>query len=477
MSGGVEAGIKSENRIVAQPAAPSMRLSGFCGDEFVHFKGVDVLLEAPPRLYIDDYTILREVEDVTKMLEGDHCIVGVNFLHKLSHAVDAVVSTLTSWHIVPFYHHFVLLDSVASLSADGEPLNALGEPVRVIEFSDTVAGAWHKISSDGRAPLTLLRNAVSYFQAPAKLHTPPLRDYLPLGGRGVFIVDEQLTVEQRRRTAATARALVEEARRGNQPIYRVFSSNCEHLAWMLDQTSRRWVSPQVSHGLWKLFRLGLQGLSLVFLYIVHTTPHAQTYTHAACTTAFHLLSTVPVSAQTQVILVRTCVNLTSRRARGHIAPRDYDYLMAVEVCRACSVMALSVACLTFMPHLVWGTGYFRLACALSLAAHSLAQYAYSVVQLALCRVLLALGWGVPFARFDDVRDTPRDATRYATHHHDEDDDAGPPSTPPPRAQVPPPPRKQSVRQRKAAVGPAAGAGGAGQRPRSRRSPPRRIAMD
>ena len=406
-------------------------------DEHVRFRGFNLIHESPPQLYIDDYTLMREVSDVLKMREGDHCIVGVNLMHKLFRWSDAACNFLTSYHIMPFYHHFVLIDSVTSLSSVGEPLNACGQPCRVLEFSDTISGVWRKIVADGRSPPTLLRNAATYLRSPAKLHTPPLSDYLPLDGRGVFVVAEELSAEDRERTAAAARALAEQARSGRRPAYRVFSSNCEHLAWSVDTTSRRWISPQVCgtrarasfpltphplsshrtpsahtvvlsfqvpHNLWKLARLGLQALSLGWLYVLHVTPPSLTWTHTFAATSYHLLSTVPVGAQTQVILVRTCVNLKGRRARGSLAPRDYDYLMAVEVSRACFVMVLSVGCVCMMPRLVWDTGCFRLACSLSMCSHSLAQYLYSSVQIALCRLLLALGVGVPVARFDDARD-------------------------------------------------------------------------
>ena len=214
-------------------------------DEHVRFRGFNLIHESPPQLYIDDYTLMREVSDVLKMREGDHCIVGVNLMHKLFRWSDAACNFLTSYHIMPFYHHFVLIDSVTSLSSVGEPLNACGQPCRVLEFSDTISGVWRKIVADGHSPPTLLRNAATYLRSPAKLHTPPLSDYLPLDGRGVFVVAEELSAEDRERTAAAARALAEQARSGRRPAYRVFSSNCEHLAWSVDTTSRRWISPQV----------------------------------------------------------------------------------------------------------------------------------------------------------------------------------------------------------------------------------------
>ena len=252
------------------------------------------------------------------MRQGDHCVVGVNLLHKLWRWSDATCNMLTSWGVVTFYHHFVLVDSVASISETGEPLRWDGKPCRVAEFSDTVAGAWSTIARDGYRPLTLLRHAFTYLRAPAKLHLPPLNDYLPLDGRGVFVVAQQLTTEQRRQTADAALALVA-ATPESKPSYQLFKSNCEHVAWMLDPTLRRWVSPQVPHNLWILFRLLLQTISLGWLVVLHVADHQRTWVHALAASAYHLLSTVPVGTQAHVCLVRKCVNLTRRQSAGQIS--------------------------------------------------------------------------------------------------------------------------------------------------------------
>jgi hypothetical protein len=112
---------------------------------------------------------------------------------------------------------------------------------------------------------------------------------------------------------------------------------------------------------------------------------------------------VPVGAQTFVLLVRTCVNLTVRRQRGDITNMHFDYLMVKEGARAGLVMAMAVGGLSVVPRLVWEAGRVKLACALSLGAHTFASALYTVVQTAGVRVLLATGIGVPVARFDDLR--------------------------------------------------------------------------
>ena len=52
---------------------------------------------------------------------------------------------------------------------------------------------------------------------------------------------------------------------------------------------------------------------------VHVTPHAFERTHRIANGLFHLLSTIPVGAQTQVLLVRTSINLTRRLERSEMS--------------------------------------------------------------------------------------------------------------------------------------------------------------
>ena len=177
-------------------------------DESVRFNGFEFLRDGmPPTLYVDDWTVLREVSDVCKLRAGDHCVVGDNLLHRLWRWSDATSSLLTSYGINPFYHHFVVLDSVACLSQEGEPLTVDGQPCRIVEFSDTFPFALGRLISDGYSPLALLRNAIAILRSPARLHMPPLMDYLELRGRGVFVVSEDLSAEQRSRTVDAAIAI------------------------------------------------------------------------------------------------------------------------------------------------------------------------------------------------------------------------------------------------------------------------------
>ena len=92
-------------------------------DDSVRFVGFTAYVDSmPPTLYkSDSYTVLREVTDLRTLRAGDRCVVGLNVLHKLTRWTDQLCSLLTSWEVLPIalYHHFILLDDVATLEFVG----------------------------------------------------------------------------------------------------------------------------------------------------------------------------------------------------------------------------------------------------------------------------------------------------------------------------------------------------------------------
>ena len=374
-------------------------------DECVRFAGFDAIRDGmPPTLYVDSYTVLREVSDVRNLRPGDHCLVGLNIFHKLWSWADMCNALLTSWEAQPLslFHHFIIIDQGVSLDESGRPIRNDGQPVRIAEFSDTFANAWARLVKDGHWPRALLRNALAILRSPAKLHTPPLADYLGLRGRGVFVVLERRSEAQRRRTVDAALALAS-GDPGAQPTYGVLSANCEHLANQLGENAFGPVSPQVPHNLWNLFRLCLQLVGLTALYVCAIAPPDCWRTHGVAALSYHLLSTLPVAAQAQTGLVRTAVNLTQRRAAGDLDEQSFGFLMIKEGSRNVVVMILAVGGLSLLPRLVWEHGRLGLACVLSLTGMQLANLVFNVVANAIYRTLLVSGVGVPVARFDDRR--------------------------------------------------------------------------
>lgn len=183
----------------------------------------------------------------------------------------------------------------------------------------------------------------------------------------------------------------------------------QHLAWQLDASSAyggRWVSPQVPHNLWKLFRFCLNLVGLGCLYVLASAAADRTWTHCAFATLYHLFTTVPVAAQVQACLVRTAVNLTQRRAASELEQGTYEYLMIKETCRAAWLFVVSVGVIVSMPRLVWETEgrRYKLAAFLSLCAYNLAMIGFNYVHQVLARTLIRSGMGIPIPVFEDKRD-------------------------------------------------------------------------
>ena len=72
-----------------------------------------------PLLYIDDYTVLEEIDDLTQLRRGDHCVVGLNAMRKcgpFATCIDRVHVLLGRFEILRMYHHFIMYDDVAALA-------------------------------------------------------------------------------------------------------------------------------------------------------------------------------------------------------------------------------------------------------------------------------------------------------------------------------------------------------------------------
>jgi len=180
--------------------------------ERIHWAGANGEALDLPTLFVDDYTVMSEVRVLTRLVAGDHCVVSINLLHMLYAGLDRLVFELASWEVrsvpaaspkaslslrphtycvlqalpVKLHHHFILLDSVADVTADG-PVNAAGEPVRVAEYSDSFPNAWRRLCPGHEFPhglwvtgaRSLLANLGAVLTEPARMHAPLLLDYVP----------------------------------------------------------------------------------------------------------------------------------------------------------------------------------------------------------------------------------------------------------------------------------------------------------
>lgn len=374
-------------------------------DESVRLRELQWQKGPLPRLYIDGYTIMTEVADISKLQEGDHCVVGLPHavFRGLSPMIDSLCASVTSWDAqpIPAFHHFIILDTVASVGAYG-PLSVEGAPVRVAEYSETLRGSWRRFVADGYNPQHLLANIVSIAQSPASFHASALKEYLPSFPRigGVMVVSRERTASQRRETRDAALALLQSEA---QPEYRLFSSNCEHAAFSLDSTLPRWVSPQVPYLLWGLFRYSLQLVGIAFLHVFAVVPPSYVRIRLLLESLYHFFSTVPLAFAIQAQCVRAVVNLTTRRRELGLCV--YNFLVVKEVVRACLTGILCVGAAGLVPGFVRQSGRVHLACVIAIFSFGAANLLFNVGSQVTTRCMIALGLGVPTLMFDDLRDT------------------------------------------------------------------------
>lgn len=389
---------------------PPPRKSSFVQvDESTRISKIEWYLEElPPSLYVDDYTVTQEVPDLLMLREGDHCIVGLNLMPQFSQFVDAFISRITSWEAAPFriFHHFILLDSVATLSDEKVPLRADGEAVRIAEFSETLPGAMARVFADGYHPKYLLRNVLALLASPAQYHVSRLVDYLPPSrrhgrrGNGIFVVLQTLTDEDRRLICEDALAFQHAP---EMPAYDPVTANCEHICFLVSAQGR-WASPQVAHIAWNLVRLLFQCVGaacLAGLTVQPTFIDAGVW-HGLLSAFYHLFSTFVLLAAVNIQLVRTVFNLTrQRQAIGQLA---FHYLIIKETIRAIIVGGLSIGVLAWMPRLALESRHAFVPCMLSLTIYAFACALFNVSHQLVVRTLLRSGMGVPVMIFQDLRD-------------------------------------------------------------------------
>eukprot|EP00913_Durusdinium_trenchii_P008521 g8002.t1 len=96
-------------------------------------------LATPPRIYVDQKSVFREIASVTQLRRGDHCMITLNVLRCLSPNIDYFVSLMGSLELFHLYHHFVILDDVSHVDEFGVPRTKQDwDELRVKSF-----GAWH----------------------------------------------------------------------------------------------------------------------------------------------------------------------------------------------------------------------------------------------------------------------------------------------------------------------------------------------
>jgi len=299
--------------------------------------------QALPSLYVDDRTIIQEV-DVRHLRKGDHCIVGLSLVRQISPLFDKFFALLASWEVFQLYHHFIMVDDVWQVDSNGTPLTKEGNPAMVCEYSNTVRESMRTMSEHGL--LHLIGNLCVFRVA-------KLSDYEEaVLNQGIFQVAPNHVVSDEERDQIVTKAL---AMTKTAKSYNPFTRNCEHAAFYASKHSGAWVSPQVSWILWNGFRFGCQLVGVHFLLNLAWFPSSSaalshdkllfadlkdtvtTGVNPSLTqfywlaVGYHTFATLPVLLQALVSMCRTVVFLRSQRKT--LNGKGYCHLMSKEIGR------------------------------------------------------------------------------------------------------------------------------------------------
>jgi hypothetical protein len=245
-------------------------------------------------VYVDDRTLVEVIEDPMHLRRGDHCLTVLNTVRTLSTTLDYMHSLLGKLRLGTVFHHFVVLDDVASVDTCGVPRTSDGRPVGILEYSNTIQGFLDEAKEVG-----ILAN----FFKKANCQRVPLAEYgdMPHLLRAVERVP--LTEARRDEIVQKAYSLI-----NFPPNYHVFWANCEHTTNLICnlEASEIWHSPQVSYVFENLVRYVVHGVGLIVLGVSENM------------TLFHAFTSLPVAVQAVRSHVKTRKSLRQHKLKSHI---------------------------------------------------------------------------------------------------------------------------------------------------------------
>lgn len=299
----------------------------------------------PPRIYVDQKSLFREIASVTQLRRGDHCMITLNVLRCLSPRIDYFVSLMGSLELFHLYHHFIILDDVGHVDDFGVPRAREDKIVQIMEYSNTVEGFVEelRVKSSWRSfPKTL----VDCTLRKARCDRVPLADYGDMPH--IFRMEEKLTEEQRKRIVHDAEKLIE-----NPRAYNVFCANCEHTANMVSG-KQQFTSPEVHFFIWSLCRYGLTLLGLAMLQVVTMQCYSRyclQYPFWALA-AYYTCTALPVLAQIVVQYGRLAKTVYDGWRKSLMSRNDVYHLLLKELCRAIFNGALAFGFLLWAPDIL-----------------------------------------------------------------------------------------------------------------------------
>jgi len=200
------------------------------------------------RLYVDGCDFMREIKDLTSLRRGDHCVIAVKTVRAISPSFDRFTSWLSRYGFCCVYHHFVLLDNVASLDAAGVPRTKDGGLVGVLEYTNTAREATQMVRVMSKFSLAYTVPTALRFLAfhKGQCHVMPLTDY---GDMPCFFKLLRNWDEGKREEIALN---AEQITKTKQP-YNAVMNNCEHCINQVCLGSP--TSPQVPMVMRNVFRV------------------------------------------------------------------------------------------------------------------------------------------------------------------------------------------------------------------------------
>lgn len=301
----------------------------------------------PPRIYVDQKSVFREVAAVTQLRRGDHCMITLNVLRCLSPWVDYLVSLMGSLELFHLYHHFVILDDVAFVDDFGVPRTEQDEIVSIMEYSNTVEGFIEEVRVKAfGAWCSLPRVLLQTMLYKAHCHKVPLADYGDMPH--IFRMEEKLSEEDRERIVRDAVNLID-----NQISYNILWANCEHTTNLVSG-KQQYTSPEVHFFIWSLVRYTLTVLGLATLHVVTLKCYSRYCLHFPlwALVAYYSCTALPVLAQILVQFARMAHTVAASWRKSLISRSDVYHLLVKELCRAIFNGALAVGFLVWAPDMI-----------------------------------------------------------------------------------------------------------------------------
>lgn len=345
----------------------------------------------PPRVYVDNRTLIREVPDLCTLQRGDHCLIAINFVRAASPRVDYFVSWLGSIEICYLYHHFIVMDDVDHVDESGVPRNSNGDPAMIFECGNTVPEACQELKSKSKGRPLMLPFIIAHFliTCKAKFSTHPLADYGDTPH--IYVVLDRQTAEERERTVAEALRV-----QGQHDRYHVLFNNCEHICNQIITGFHK--SEMVTTTAWVAFRV------LLILFGVLALKMNQDFFHLldlcysnfcvdfpkVASDAYLFFTVLPVGLQAMISYFLLMRSVRRKHKQALIDRHECYHLLGKELGRMVVVGGMTIAAIYLTPQIVSNFLVRFVICAL---AYMVADMVYNCSAHAVMRLVLLPAYG------------------------------------------------------------------------------------